>query len=804
MQAVILHPRPRDRNRITLQRQRNDTNNYLMRLLIPRSPRPGIPALAVLLAILLWVLWVPDSSAADAFSDRIAGSPEIPWQISADNVAYDAATTTYHATGRVVIEKQTTRLVADRVAFNHKAMTAVAEGHVVLTVDEDVLTGQRLELDIEQETGVVTGGSLFLEQNHFYIRGQRIEKTGKETYRVEKGSVTTCDGDRPDWIITSRKLKVTVEGYGSATHAVLRARDLPLLYVPYIVFPAKSKRQTGLLVPEVGYSDRKGFTWNQPLFWAINDSSDATLYAHYMEKRGTKIGLEYRYALTDDSYGVLLADGLRDRKVDDGTEANPKWGYGDDAYDRPNADRYWLRAKVDQELFGGAMARLDLDIVSDQDYLAEFRQGPDGFYATRDSFLETFGRDLDTYDENTRTNRLNINRNWSRFSLNADLLWNDNVTKRRWEETDDTLQRMPRIEFDGLKQQAFDSPVFWNLYSEYVYFYSEDGDRGHRADLYPRAFLPLKWENYLSIEPSAGWRQTAWVMDRWGDETLDQTTYRQIYDAKLDVSTELSKIMGSPVAAVDRIRHSIKPRVVYQYIPDQDQSDLPDFDTDADRIEAANTVTYSLTNTLTARRRKKPFPPGRKAAGKEPQAGDAPLSPMAATEPGEDQMDETVLPAYDYSRLCRFYLEQTYDIDAARDDDPEPFSDLFGELDLSFGPYFNLDFDASFDTYASHFSSHNVAAVANDHRGDRLRIEHRYTKDESESLYGIVGVKLTDRLSVTGEYERDLLAEKDILKGAGVLYTAWCWAFDFRYTNEDEDHSFAFRLNLMGIGGFGN
>jgi LPS-assembly protein len=776
-----------------------------MRPLIPRPSRPGTSTPAVLLAIFLWALWAPDFSVAAAIGDRIAGSPEVPWQISADNVAYDAAATTYNATGQVIIEKQATRLIADRVAFNHKAMTAVAEGHVVLTVDDDVLTGQRLELNIEQETGVVYDGSLFLEENHFYIRGQRIEKTGRETYRVEKGSVTTCDGDRPDWIITSRTLKVTVEGYGRASHAVLRARDVPVLYVPYIVFPAKTKRQTGLLFPEVGYSDRKGFDWNQPLFWAINDSSDATLYTNYMEERGARIGLEYRYALTDTSYGAILAEGLNDRKVDDGTdEATDKWGYDDDAYDRPNADRYWLRAKLDQELPAGAMARLDLDIVSDQDYLAEFREGPNGFNATRESFLEAFGRDLDTYDENTRTNRLNISRSWSRFSLNADVLWNDNITNRRWEETDDTLQRLPRIEFDGTKQQAFESPFYWDLASEYTYFYREDGERGHRADLYPRAYLPLKWKNYLSVEPSAGWRQTTWVMDRREDETLNQTTYRQIYDARLDVSTEFSKIMGAPVAAVDRIRHSVKPRVVYQYIPDQDQSDLPDFDTEIDRIATANTVTYSLTNTFTARQSKKPSPPGRTTAGNRPKTGgEEPLSTMAKAVPGQAQAEETTPPAYDYSRFCRFYLEQTYDIDAAKDDEPEPFSDLYGELDLSFGSYLSLDSDADFDTYASHFSSHNVAAVVKDHREDRLIIEHRYERDENESVYGTVAVKLTGRLSVTGEYERDLLAEKDILKGTGFLYTAQCWAFDFRYTNEDGDHSFAFRLNLMGIGGFG-
>jgi LPS-assembly protein len=55
-----------------------------------------------------------------SFSDRFAGSPKVPWQISADSVNYDAASTTYHARGNVIIEKQATRLVADTVSFNQK------------------------------------------------------------------------------------------------------------------------------------------------------------------------------------------------------------------------------------------------------------------------------------------------------------------------------------------------------------------------------------------------------------------------------------------------------------------------------------------------------------------------------------------------------------------------------------------------------------------------------------------------------------------------------------------------------------
>jgi LPS-assembly protein len=742
-----------------------------------------------------WALQAP-CARAQSITDRLAGSPKVPWQISADSVNYDAASTTYHARGNVIIEKQATRLVADTVSFNHKAMTAQAAGHVVMTAGDDILTGERIELDLGRETGVVHGGTIFLKDNHFYIHGDRIEKTGKETYLAEKASITSCDGDRPDWVITGRTVKVTIEGYGSVSHAVLKARDLPVLYTPYLLFPAKTKRQTGLLMPEAGISDRWGVNWDQPLFWAINDSSDATLYTSYMQERGAKVGLEYRYALTNQSYGSIMADGLEDRKVDDGTTENTrKWGYSGDDYDRPNTDRYWLRAKLDQELPWGAKAQLDLDIVSDQDYLTEFRQGRSGFYETRNYFRETFGRDLDTYDETTRTNQLNINRTWSRFSLNGDLKWNDNVTNRRWEETDDTLQQLPVIEFDGTKQKAFGSAVYWDLDSEYAYLFELDGERGHRADLYPRAYLPLKWKNYLSVEPSAGLRQTAWVMDRSEDETLDRSSYRQMVDARLDLSTEFSKVMNSPVAAADRIRHSIKPQVVYQYIPDQDQSDLPDFDTDIDRIDGANEITYSLTSTLTARTAKKTSTP-------EPAETNA-VAAEGSEQPGRIQEEQATPEPFDYHRFLRFYVEQTYDIAAEREDDPEPFSDVYGELEFNFGRYLKVDSDASFDIYEGHFSSHNVAAAIADSREDRLSVEHRYDRDDSESIRGTLAVRMTGRLTARGEYERDLYDKEDIIKGAGFLYTAQCWSFDFFYAIEGEDNRFSFFINLTGIGGFG-
>ena len=757
---------------------------------------PGELLGILLFAVCLWMIKPPCPHAESFSPERVKGDPTVPWQISADVVSYDAQATTYHARGNVMIEKQATRLTADRVAFNSGTMTASASGHVMMTVAKDVITGDQLQLDMRRETGVIHNGGVFLSDNHFYIRGDRIEKTGKQSYSAGKASITSCDGDNPDWAITARSVNVTIEGYGTATHAVFRAADVPLLYTPYLVFPAKSKRQTGLLLPMPGYSSRKGVIWDQPFFWAINDHSDATLYTQFMQQRGTKIGLEYRYALTDESFGTIMVDGLKDKRVDDGSEyASQKWGYDDDSYTRPNTDRYWLRAKIDQELPGGAMARLDLDVVSDQDYLTEFRDESSGFDQTEKYFLNTFDRDLDTYDENTRTNRLNINKTWTYYAFNAELLWNDNVIKRRWEETDKTLQQMPMIMFDSMKQSAFGSSVFWDIESEATYFYREDGQRGYRADVHPRVYLPLRWKNYLSVEPSAGWRQTVWRMDRWDNEDLDQTTTREIYDLELNVSTEISKVMSTPFKSVDRIRHSIKPQVTYTYIPDQDQSDLPKF-TRADRIAAANQITYSLTNTFTARlNHNQPAPVTR-----QPVEFPSMLTGMPIDRKPSRQ-DEAML--YNYSRFCRFYLEQTYDVTAARNNESETLSDIYGEFEFKLNRYLLLDADATYDTYDTRFSSHDVGVTLTDRRGDRLKVEHRYKTSANESIRSALSINLTDYLALQGEYERDLLEDQNISRGGGFIYTAQCWAFGLFYTKEENDEKYKFLIDLSGIGGFG-
>ena len=238
--------------------------------------------------------------------DSLLGDAQFPWHITADELVFDDAHQVYIATGNVVISKMDKQIRADSVHFDHKKMEALASGHVTMSVGQDLITADSLQIDLNTEQGTLQGGSFFLHQENFHIKGDRIVKTGKDSYHADKASLTTCDGEKPAWKITGRNLNVTIEGYGYAHHAVIWVKDIPVFYTPFIAFPVKTKRQTGLLPPQIGSSSRKGFEYHQPFFWAINDSMDATFYDHFMDLRGNKLGAEMRYAMNPLTKGTLM------------------------------------------------------------------------------------------------------------------------------------------------------------------------------------------------------------------------------------------------------------------------------------------------------------------------------------------------------------------------------------------------------------------------------------------------------------------------------------------------------------------
>jgi len=242
---------------------------------------------------------------------------------------------------------------------------------------------------------------------------------------------------------------------------------------------------------------------------------------------------------------------------------------------------------------------------------------------------------------------------------------------------------------------------------------------------------------------------------------------------------------------VDKIKHSIRPQIVYDFVPnDPDLALYPYFDEEIDRIEKKNLVTYSITNTFTSKSKKH------------------------TKEKGKSQKTEYNELSDIYREFCRFKLEQNYNINEAKEDNPanwankidkRPFSPIYGELELVLNNYFSMQADAEWSQYESDFLSHNFAINISDKRGDNLFVEYRYTEEESiKSLYTDFSVKISDRLSAYSSYERNIYDKKTLKSSLGFLYNAQCWSIELGYTHEENDRRYTFMINLYGLGGFGS
>ena len=715
---------------------------------------------------------------------------QLPWMLKADELTYDQQIDQYIARGNVEIFKADKKLTADFIRYDHKTRHAFARGNVVLTVGQDILSGSQLDIDLESQAGWIENAYLFLKENNFHITGDKIEKTGDKTYRIDSATLTTCDGPAPSWKISGKDVRIKEEGSGTVKHAILWARKVPVLYAPYFYYPARKDRQSGFLMPEFGETERKGYLYNQPFFWAISESADATFYANYMSNRGIKPGAEFRYILNERSRGTFMLDGFNDDKTDEGGESSDRYGYNDAGEEvlRTNHDRYWFRMSHHQAAPLGFFAKLDLDIASDQDYLRDFQEGYMGYDDANEYFRKAFHRQLDDYNDPIRINRLNLNRLWPKFSFNFEPRWNDDTQRNI--NTSETLQRLPFMSFDGEKQKILATPFYFDLESQYDYFWRDSGTRGQRFDVYPRLYLPFRAKKYATVEPSIGLRETGYRLDKnnFDDQPdTNQWSHRDLFDTRLELFTEIERVFNLKGQLFEKIKHRIRPQITHEFITHTNQGDLPQFDT-IDRIDETNQITYSLINTLTSKLK---------------TVGTRTTGPELASRRGSER--QTTVD-YKYNDFFRLAVEQGYDFEKPK----RPFSPILAKLDVSPVRYIRLDADAQYSVYENEFLGHNIQGSLWDNRGDELYVDYRYaqkaneteteTEEDIQSIFGKIKVQLTDYLSINAENSYNFETNQRIKTAGGFTYKAQCWSFDFEYTNEPDDWSVGFKIGLTGLG----
>lgn len=486
-------------------------------------------------------------------------SSQEPWRIRADFISFDQKTNTYVAEGKVEIWQADQKLTADRVILNAATREAEAAGNVTLTRGDDSLRSEQMKIDLETNMGIVIQGTLFLKRQNYYLRGEEIERVGEDTYRVKKGSFTTCDGDWPAWRFTGSEAYVTLEEYADVYGATFQVKNIPLLYSPYLFFPVKTKRQSGFLFPRISFSNTAGAGLALDYFWAIEKNMDATFSLDLYTRKGIGEGLEYRYVRTRESSGSLQAYHIREME-------DYRQEYTDILDRKP--DRWQVAFQHEEYFTPTFIAKTILRGFSDRQYPSDYGLS----YGERAS--------EQTYSF------ISLTKNWERFSFFGEGRYT--VDLRQEDKT--TLQYYPWTNFVGLRQPLFGTPLFFNFESSYGYFWREQGTTGHRVDLYPRISLPLKWGG-IELNSELGGRET------WYERTdgADGSYSRELWDFQSSLGSDFYRVYDTGFKTVPKLKHVIRPEITYLYIPDVDQTKIPYFD---QPVPKTNALFYGFTTRL--------------------------------------------------------------------------------------------------------------------------------------------------------------------------------------------------------------
>ncbi|MDL2314559.1 LPS assembly protein LptD, partial [Desulfovibrio sp. OttesenSCG-928-C14] len=668
------------------------------------------PGLLACLAALVACLWLGQAGVATAASFLKMDAEDLreqTWNLNADRMVSLAGGDILEATENVELRMGGDVLRADFARYYVITGWVYLSGNVELMMGGDRLRAEEAEFNLSSKTGWLINGEIFLAEPHAYFRGERVTKHWGNVYSFRNAKVTACSGEVPAWSFSADNAIVEIDGYAQLWGTSFQVKDIPVLYSPYAILPAKTSRQSGFLMPEFGQSSTRGYYYNQPFFWAIDQSRDMTINEYYMSRKGFMHGVNYRSRGEEDEFLWLRLDFMHDRTVD---RFDSSGKYDGDGYTRNNHSRYWVRGMYDWNTpVKGWKVRADLDWVSDQDFLREFRNASFGFDPTRRELFRDFRRDFTELTEKRR-NTMMLFKEWDRVSFylsgvytQNQYLGNGNASR----SSDDTVQRLPELNLYLHKGRIFQNlPLELHASAQGGYYYRREGTRGSRFDFSPRLSLPLRGE-YGSLMVTGGFNSTWYNSDRRArdEETgkrAKKNATRLLPEISAEASTEFSRAFalatrGPMTKAGDSqwtaIRHSIVPRVAYQNRSTDSQGRNPNYER-YDRLESVNELVYSVDNIITRKREQ-----------------------MLARQ-GENGEQE-LYAATDYLDILRLRLEQKYDIrESRRQEDREqykrkPWRDVMAEISVAWDHLLTLNSRSFWSPENSRLTRHEHGVTVN-------------------------------------------------------------------------------------------
>ncbi len=487
---------------------------------------------------------------------EIQGSEKI--LIYADQIEFNQKCERIQAKGNIHVHYQNTYFTSDEIDFLVPEETLWALGNIRLAADSLYkIQGDTLRFNTRSHLWNIENTQIFFAPS-YYFTAQNAEQKSKKEILISQVSYTACDPADPPWELSCSRGTIDLDGSAKLKNIVLRIKNKPVFFFPYLSFPINQERAPGFLTPDFGRSSVLGIFLENTLYWPIREWSDLKFPIDYYEKKGIGTGVEYRYALTNQDFGRLRAYGLKDR--------HQKKSRGDFSF------------HFQQNLPLKTRGIADVSVVSDNEYYQDFQQGIAKRYSNlleSKAFLE---KNTDPWNGRILTN----------------------YVKPLRDEHNVRYLKAPEITFYTKLRSYAHLPVFFRWDSSWTHFQIHDheayqGDsKTQRIDLFPQIFYSHPGR-FLSLSSSLSHRRTYY---RCQEEK--KTILRNLYGGSLDITgPKFYQIFSG------QWKHIWYPQISWVYETlDQEEKEIKEIRgiDSLDRLRAGRKINFSLINRVWQKR----------------------------------------------------------------------------------------------------------------------------------------------------------------------------------------------------------
>ncbi len=417
------------------------------------------------------------------------------------------------------------------------------------------ILGSHLVFNVDTKKGIIRDATTAFEKS--YYRGKDLYKEEEEVFYVEDGRLSSCDLAEPHFHFRATEMKLVNNDRVIARPVRLYIETLPVMILPYYVFPLKRGRHSGILPLKLGsfeagnrYLGNLGYYWAASEYWDLQSSLD------FYENIGFTFNNRIRYNKRYKYSGSLSAKVTRERE--------------EFASSVRRKDRWEIRGDHKQTL----------------PYEIDF--GASGQFISDNSFYTDYSIDPDDRLNRNIISKANMSKNfgWGRMSLSFN--HTDNI------DTDSRSSNLPSGSFSVPGFHPFgsgkkvDGKTIKSWYNKFYVSYSnrfrmftsraklEDGSNTRKEYGYVDHSYSIKAPQtlftHLTLTPSASFKET-WYYILKTDQAHafgipgDRSYRRASVSAGLSSSTKLYGTFPVGLFGLESLRHVLSPTVGFSMAP---------------------------------------------------------------------------------------------------------------------------------------------------------------------------------------------------------------------------------------------